>query len=302
MAAGAVGGYFGARLAAAGHDVHFIARGAHLEAIRANGLLVESPLGRLHLTDASVTDDPREVGPVDVVMFAVKLWDTEKAAELAKPLVGPDTRLITLQNGIDSVERIAPILGAERVAGGTAYIATVIDRPGVIAHTSQIAGMRCGRIDGKADPVLEALANAAKAASIDIAASSQINLDRWRKFGFLVAVSGMTAATRQPMGVVTADPDTRALFRRLMEEVVAVGRASGVDLGSGFVEEQMKFADTLPGGMRASMAHDLERGNRLELDWLAGKVVELGRKLQVAVPANEAVYAMLKPYRLGRKA
>lgn len=302
MAAGAVGGYFGARLAAAGHDVHFIARGAHLEAIRANGLLVESPLGRLHLTDASVTDDPREVGPVDVVMFAVKLWDTEKAAELAKPLLGPDTRLITLQNGIDSVERIAPILGPERVVGGTAHIASVIDRPGVIAHTSKIAGMRCGRIDGSTDPVLEALANAAKAASIDIAASSRINLDRWRKFGFLVAVSGMTAATRQPMGVVTADPDTRAFFCKLIEEVVAVGRASGVDLGDGFVDEQMKFADTLPGGMRASMAHDLERGNRLELDWLAGKVAELGRKLQVAVPANEAVYAMLKPYRLGRTA
>ena len=302
MAAGAVGGYFGARMAAAGHDVNFIARGAHRDAIRANGLVVESPLGKLHLKDARVSDDPREVGPVDIVLFAVKLWDTETAAELSRPLIGPDTRLITLQNGIDSVERIAPILGADRVVGGSAYIASVIERPGVIAHTSQVAGMRCGRIDGKPDPLLEAFANAATAASIDIVASAQINHDRWRKFGFLVAVSGITAASRQPMGVMIADPDMKAFFRKLMEEVVAVGRASGVDLGDGFVEEHLKFAGTLPFGMKASMAHDLDRGNRLELDWLAGKVVELGRKLQVAVPANEAVYAILKPYRLGKSA
>ena len=145
MAAGAVGGYFGARMAAAGHEVHFIARGAHLEAIRKNGLKVESPLGDLHLKDAKATDDPKSIGPVDIVLFAVKLWDTEKAAEQARPLVGPNTRVITLQNGVDSVERLAPILGAENVVGGTAYIATVMASPGVISHTSAFATMRCGR-------------------------------------------------------------------------------------------------------------------------------------------------------------
>ncbi len=302
MAAGAVGGYFGARMAAAGHDVSFIARGAHRDAIRSNGLAVESPLGNLHLKDAKVTDDPREVGPVDIVLFAVKLWDTENAAELARPLMGPNTRLITFQNGIDSVERIAPILGADRVVGGIAYIATVIGQPGVIAHTSPFARMRCGRVDGKPDPMLEAFAGAAKAAGIDIATSSEINPDRWRKFTFLVALSGMTSATRQPIGVTLADPDMKALFRRLMDEVVAVGQASGVDLGDGFVDEQMNVVQSFLPGTKASMAHDLERGNRLELDWLAGKVVELGRKLQVPVPGNEAVYAMLKPYRLGQTA
>jgi len=300
MAAGAVGGYFGARMAAAGHDVSFIARGAHRDAIRTNGLVIESTLGNLHLKNARVTDDPREVGPVDIVLFAVKLWDTESAAELARPMIGPNTRLITFQNGVDSVERIAPILGVDQVAGGIAYIATVIERPGVVAHTSQFAGMRCGRVDGKPDPMLDAFADAAKSASIDIATSSAINPDRWRKFTFLVALSGMTSATRQPIGVTMADPDMKRFFRQLMEEVVAVGRASGVDLGNSFVDEQMKFAEGVPAGMKASMAHDLERGNRIELDWLAGKVVELGRKLKVPVPANEAVYALLKPYRLGR--
>jgi 2-dehydropantoate 2-reductase len=300
MAAGAVGGYFGARLAAAGHDVTFIARGAHRDAIRANGLMIESTLGNLHLKDAKVIDDPREAGPVDIVLFAVKLWDTESAAQLARPMMGPNTRLITFQNGVDSVERIAPILGADHVVGGIAYIATVIEKPGVIAHTSQFARMRCGRVDGKPDAMLDAFAKAAKAASIDIATSSEINADRWRKFTFLVALSGITSATRQPIGVTLTDPDMKAFFRKLMEEVVAVARASGVDLGSGFVDEQIKFAESTPYGMKASMAHDLERGNRLELDWLAGKVVELGRKLKVPVPANEAVYALLKPYRLGK--
>lgn len=299
MAAGAVGGYFGARMAAAGHDVSFIARGAHLEAIRANGLTIESTLGNLHLKEPKVTDDPREVGPVDVVLFAVKLWDTESAAELAKPLMGPETRLITLQNGVDSVERIAPILGADRVAGGIAYIAAVIEKPGAIAHNGPFARLRCGRVDGKPDATLEAFADAAKAASIDVSTSSEINADRWRKFAFLVALSGMTSATRQPVGVTMSDPDMKAFLRQLTQEVVAVAAASGVDLGSAFVDEQMKFAETVPYGMKASMAHDLDRGNRLELDWLAGKVVELGRKLKVPVPANEAVFALLKPYRMG---
>ena len=302
MAAGAVGGYFGARLAAAGHDVSFVARGAHGYAIRRNGLMVESALGDLHLKDARVTDAPAEIGPVDIVLFAVKLWDTETAGEMARPLIGPQTRLITLQNGVDSVERLAPILGADQVVGGIAHIASVIGRPGVIVQTSQFARMRCGRVDGQPDALLEDFANAAKAAGIDIATSAEINADRWRKFTFLVALSAMTAASRQPIGVAIADPDMTAFLRKLMEEVVAVARASGVDLGEHFVDAQMAFTRTAPYGMKASMAHDLDRGNRIELDWLSGKVVELGRNLKLPTPANEAVYALLKAYRLGRPA
>jgi 2-dehydropantoate 2-reductase len=300
MAAGAVGGYFGGRLAAAGHDVSFIARGAQLEAIRKDGLKIESPLGNLHLDKARATADPKEVGPVDVVLFAVKLWDTEIAAELAKPMVGPQTRVITFQNGVDSVERMAPILGADKVVGGSAYIASVIGAPGVISHTSQFAKMVCGRIDGKPDAQLAAFTAAAKEAGIDIAQSDNINQERWEKFIFLVGLSGATGAMRSPLGAILADPDTRAFFQSLMAEVIALAQAKGVTLRPDFLQSRMKFADTAPPGMKASLLHDLERGNRIELDWLAGKVVALGRELGVPTPANDAVYAVLKLHRMGR--
>jgi 2-dehydropantoate 2-reductase len=300
MAAGAVGGYFGARMAAAGHEVFFVARGAHRDAIAKDGLRIESPHGNLHLKNARVTDDPASVGPVDIVMFAVKLWDTETAAELARPLIGPQTRLITLQNGVDSVERIAPIVGADHVVGGIAYIATVIERPGVISHTSQFAQMRCGRIDGKPDAQLSAFEQAAKTAKVDITLSERINRDRWEKFIFLVALSGMTSAARATIGPIMEDADTRGFFRKLMQETLAVGRARGVELSDAYIDERMDFAAKAPKTMKASMAHDLDRGNRLELDWLSGKVVQFGRETGVPVPANEAVYDLLKLHRLGQ--
>src|SRR5690349_638720 len=178
MAAGAVGGYFGARLAADGHDVFFIARGAHLDAIKKNGLKIDSVNGDLHLPRPNVTNDPGTVGPVDVVLFAVKLWDTEKAAALTKPMVGPNTRVITVQNGVDSVERLAPILGADKVAGGVAYIATVIEAPGVIKQTSQFCALRFGRTDKKPDAVLEAFAAAGKKANCDLDVSKDIQAER----------------------------------------------------------------------------------------------------------------------------
>ncbi len=299
MAAGALGAYFGARMAAAGHDVFFIARGANLEAIKANGLKIESVHGDLHLPNPNVTDDPAKIGPVDIVLFAVKLWDTEKAAEQALPLVGPDTRVITLQNGVDSPERLAPILGADRVVAGSAYIATVLSAPGVVTHTSPFARMVCGRIDGKPDARLKAFTDAAQAAGIDITLSDAIDRERWQKFVFLVGLSGATASTRKPLGPILQDPDTRAFFRSLMSEVVAVGGAKGVSLPADFVDGRMKFGELSPPNFKASMLHDLERGNRLELDWLAGKVVELGRVLGVPTPANEAVYAVLKLHRMG---
>jgi len=302
MAAGAVGGYFGARLAAAGHDVHFIARGAQLEAIRNNGLTVESTLGDVHIKDVKVTNDPATVGPVDIVLFAVKLWDTETAGEQARPLIGADTRLITLPNGVDSVERLAAILGAEHVAGGIAYIATVIAAPGRISHTSKFAQMRIGRIDGRPDTQLAAFEAAAKGAGVDIELTSTIDVLRWQKFTFLVGLSAMTAATRGPIGPVLEDTETREFFHNVMREVVAVGRAKGVALPADFADQQMAFAHTVPHGMKASMTHDLERGNRLELDWLSGKVVALGRELGVPTPANDAVYKLLKLHRMGRAA
>jgi 2-dehydropantoate 2-reductase len=300
MAAGAVGGYFGGRLAAAGHAVSFIARGASLAAIRNNGLKIESPLGNLHVKDAHATADPNDVGAVDIVLFAVKLWDTENAAEAARPLVGPQTRIITLQNGVDSVERMAPILGAEHIVGGLAYIASVVAAPGVIQHTSPFAKIVCGRIDGSPDAQLSAFAAAARQAGIDVALSDTINRERWQKFIFLVGLSGATGATRMPIGPILADADTRAFFRSLMEEVIAVAQAKGVSLPRNFIEDRMTFADAAPPSMKASLLHDLERGGRIEVDWLAGKVAALGRELGVPTPTNAAVYAVLKLHRMGR--
>jgi 2-dehydropantoate 2-reductase len=301
MAAGAVGGYFGARMAAAGHDVFFIARGAHLEAMRKNGLKIDSVNGDLHLPKPNVTDDPKSVGPVDIVLFAVKLWDTEKAAAAALPLLGPNTRVITLQNGVDSYERIAPIVGPERAIAGVTYVVTVIDRPGVIKQASQFQSIICGTIDGRADASLAAFVVAAKTANINITQSDNIERDRWHKFIFLSGTSGATALTRSSMGPILADPDTRALFRNIMAETLAVGSAKGVTLDPGYVDERLAFADkNVPGGMKASMANDLDRGNRLELDWLAGQVSRLGKELKVPTPVNDTIYAALKLHRMGK--
>ncbi len=303
MAAGAVGAYFGARLQAAGHEVFFIARGAHRAAIEKNGLKVESVHGNLHLPKVNVTDDPAAVGPVDIVLFAVKLWDTEKAAEASRPLLGPDTRVVTLQNGVDSYERISPIVGKERAIPGVTYVVTVIDSPGVIKQTSQFQSVTCGTIDGRPDAHLQAFVDAAKAAKIPITLSDNIARDRWQKFIFLSATSGATAVTRNAMGPILADPDTRALFRNIMRETLSVGRAKGVALDPGFVDERMAFADkNVPPTMKASMANDLDRGNRLELDWLAGEVCRLGRELKVPTPVNDTIYAALKLHRMGSKA
>jgi 2-dehydropantoate 2-reductase len=300
MAAGAVGAYFGGRMQAAGHDVAMIARRAHLDALRQNGLKIESVHGDLHLPKVNATDDPRQVGVVDIVLFAVKLWDTETAAQLARPLVGPDTRVITLQNGVDSYERVSAILGKEQTVCGTAYIAAVLGGPGLMRHTSKFATMRVGRMDGKPDAKLAAFVEAAKAAGLDIQPQDDMNRERWQKFVFLSSMAGVNCLTRQPIGKVLADPDTRAFYRALMEECLAVGQKSGAKVPSAWVDDRMTFSDAAPPGMKASMFHDLEAGNRLELDWLTGKVVSLGRELGVPTPASDAVYAAVKLYRMGR--
>jgi 2-dehydropantoate 2-reductase len=300
MAAGAVGGYFGGRVAAAGHDVAFIARGAHRDAIRRDGLKIESALGDLHLKDVNVTDDPKQVGPVDVVLFAVKLWDTETAGEQTRPLVGSNTRVITLQNGVDSVERLTPILGHDAMVGGTTYVLATISRPGVIRHTGTTARILCGRLNQRPDAVLAGYVEEMKAANIDITLTDHILLDIWKKFVLLSGNSGITASTRQPLGVIRDDADMRGFFYKLMQETIAVGRAAGVEFSPDFPAELDRLVAAFPPTMRASMANDLDSGNRLELDWLAGRVVALGRKYGIPTPAQEAVYAILKPYRMGR--
>jgi 2-dehydropantoate 2-reductase len=235
-----------------------------------------------------------------VVLFAVKLWDTETAGEQARPLLGPKTRLITLQNGVDSVERLAPLLGNEATIGGATYVVTTIARPGVIRHTGTIARIRCGRLDRRPDPGLTGYVEEMKTAKLDITLSDNMLLDLWKKFVLLSGTSGITASTRQPLGVIRDDEDMRALLYKLMHETMAVGRAAGVEFAPDFPAELDRAVAGFAPDMRASMANDLAAGNRLELDWLAGKVVALGRKYAVPTPAQEAVYAILKPYRMGR--
>jgi 2-dehydropantoate 2-reductase len=302
MAAGAVGGYFGARMAAAGHDVAFIARGAHRDAIRREGLKIESSLGDLHLKDVNVTDDPKQVGPVDVVLFAVKLWDTEVAGEQTRPLVGSNTRAVTLQNGVDSVERLAPILGNDATIGGATYVVSTIIKPGVIRHTGATAKVRCGRLDRRPDAQLAGYVEQMKAANIDITLADDMLLDIWKKFVLLSGTSGITASTRQPLGVIRDDDDMRAFFYKLMHETMAVGRAVGADFPPDFPTELDRSVASFPPTMKASMANDLDAGNRLELDWLAGKVVALGRELDVPTPTFDVMYAALKPYADGAPA
>lgn len=301
MAAGALGAYFGGRLAEAGHEVHFIARGAHKEAIEKSGLKVESPVGDILIKPANVTDDPKKVGAVDVVLFAVKLWDTEKSGELCKPFMNKDTRLLSMLNGIDSVDRLTPILGGDVVCAAPTRISAVISSPGVIAHKGTFANFRCGFLDGREDARLKSLVDEMRAAKVEATYSTAIRKSLWEKFVFLVGISGATASTRSAMGPILADSDTRALFEALMRETEAVGVKSGVAL-DGEAEKLMQVANGMGAHIKASMLEDLERGNRLELDWLQGKVVEIGRKLGVPTPANEYVYKTLKLLRNGTKA
>jgi 2-dehydropantoate 2-reductase len=294
MATGGVGGYFGARLAAAGEEVHFIARGAHLDAIRRDGLKVESALGDVHVENASVADDPASIGPADVVLFAVKLWDTETAGEACKPLVGDATAVIMLQNGVDGVARLAPILGEDAVIGGVAYISAFIESPGTIRHHGNFA-----RLQFEDKLGLKLFCDACGRAGFDAEMPADIELAQWQKFVFLVGLSGATAVTRRSIGPIIADAECRRLLRSLMEETAAVGRARGVALPENFAEDRMAYAGGLPPDMKASTLDDLERGKRLEVDWLSGEVSRLGAELGVATPANDAVYAALKLHRDG---
>jgi len=297
--AGAVGAYFGGRLAEAGEDVTFIARGAHLAAIRRGGLRVESPNGDIHLRPAKATDRPAEVGPVDYLLFAVKLFDTETTAEACKPMVGPDTAVVCLQNGVESETVVGRILGSDHIMGGTVYIASVIAEPGLVRQTGSFARMIFGEMDGRRSARGVALEAACRKAGIDVTFSEQVETEIWMKFVVLVALSGVTTVTRKPVGVLRADPDTRALFRNAIAEAVAVGCAQGVGLPEDAVERQMAVVDGWPPDMVASMLHDLNAGRRMELDYFSGAVCRLGRAAGVSTPVHDVLYAALKPYKDG---
>jgi 2-dehydropantoate 2-reductase len=302
MGAGGVGGYFGAKLAASGEDVYFIARGAHLEAMQKSGLQVVSANGDVQLKPGNATGDPASVGPVDLVMIAVKLWSTEDALRDARPMVGPNTAVVSFQNGVVAVDAITKAYGKERTLGGVANIAAVIEKPGVIRHTGTMAILSVGELDGKPSARTKTFLDACTKAGIQARVSDDIQKTIWEKYVFLVAASAMTSLTRLPLGAIREDPDTRALTKQIMSEVVAVGKAKAVNLDSDLADKLLERLDGMPREMVASMLGDLERGNRLELPWLSGGVVEMGKQLGVATPANGFIVAALKLYINGRPA
>jgi 2-dehydropantoate 2-reductase len=301
VGAGGVGGCFGAALAQARADVWFVARGMHLDAMRREGLRVASARGDVHLVPTQATDDPSEIGPVDVVLFCVKLWDVESAGARIKPLIGPGTAVIPIQNGIDAAERLIPILGAGAVMGGVAQISATIEGPGVVRQTGTFMKLIFGELDGVRGERGEALLALCQKAGFDAEHSDAIETELWLKFIILATNSVITAATRQPLGRLREDPEIMALFERATDEVVAVGRAKGVALPANAAERNKIFVANAPAAMMASMAHDLIRGNRIELPWLSGRVVSLGRELGVPTPVHATLYAVLKPYVNGRK-
>lgn len=299
---GGVGGYFGARLAQGGCNVGFVARGAHLAALREHGLRVESQLGNIHLPKIRVAEDPAALGPADYVFICVKLWDTEAALRAAAPIAGPKTTVISFQNGVQKDDLLCRVFGKERVIGGVGYIGSKIGRPGVISHTGTMQRLVFGEYDGSQSPRVVALHQACLRGGIQAEISVDIRRSIWEKFVFLVGLSSTTTSMRSTLGPIVRDQRTRAFLLAIMREVVAVGRASGVRLPEDFAEARLAFCDSLPFEMDSSMHADLDNGNRLELDWLSGAVVELGETVNVPTPMNRAVRDILSLYAPGRQA
>jgi 2-dehydropantoate 2-reductase len=294
VGAGGVGGYFGARLASAGADVAFVARGAHLEAMRTKGLKVLSPLGDIHLERVNATEDPESIGPVDVVLFAVKLYDTETASARLGPLIGPDTVVVTLQNGVDSVDMLAAAVGRTHVAGGAAHVFAVIAEPGVIRHTA-LDLIITGELDGVRTPRLEKLQELAREAGFECRLSGQIEMEIWLKFVRLSAFSGMTAVTRSPLGVIREDPDLLAMLQAAVMEGMAVAHAKQIQFPANALDEMFAHMATMPAQSKSSMLEDLERGRRLELPWLSGAVLRIGREIGVDTPIHRFITTVLAP-------
>lgn len=285
---GGVGGYFGARLAASGNEVHFLARGAHLRAMREQGLRVESALGNLQIK-VLAHERPEEIGAVDYVVFAVKLADVEGAAERLRPLLHERTLVLCFQNGVEAPETVARVIGAQHARIGVAYIASAIAAPGIVRQTGTMQRMQVG-------PGAERYVAACKEAGINIEQVDDIDRARWEKFVFLAALSGVTTVARAPVGACRADPDLRASFEAAMTEAWRLGRKRGVKLADDFIGERMKFVEGLPAEMRTSMQHDLEAGKPLEAPWLCGAVARMSAQDGLEAPVNRTLYAALKPF------
>ena len=293
MGSGGVVGYFGARLAKGGADVHFVACGSHLAAMRERGLAVEGGPEAIHLPSVNVTDDPKTIGPVDLVMFCVKLWDTEDAARQLLPIMKPETGIISFQNGVQKDDMLRPIFGDKALMGGVAYVGTNIGRPGVIAQTGPLQRLVFGEYDGRHSPRVETFYEACKRGGINAEISDDVRRSIWEKYVVLVAMSGATTAMRSTIGPIRTNPLAREFLLDLAREVVAVGRAHGVQLPADYAEQRIPFFDGWPPEMTTSMHHDLQGGKPLEVRWLSGGVVDLGLQVGVPTPMNRAVRDIL---------
>ncbi len=303
MGSGGVGGFYGARLANAGYDVHFVARGAHLEAMRTRGLTIENKeQGDIHVAKVNVVANPADIGSADVVMIAVKLKDTDAAARAVAPLVGADTAVLSLQNGVIKDDILRRHYEQRQIIGGVAYVATHISRPGVISQVGAFQRVVIGEYDGKRSARVTALHEALVKAGVTAEISDDIRRTLWEKYTFLVGLSATTTSMRTTIGPIRSNARSRAFLYDLFKEVVEVGRAHGVKLPADYADDRLKFADSVPPTMTSSMHHDLERGNPLEVEWLSGGVVTLGAEVGVATPCNRAVWDVLSLYAEGKPA
>jgi 2-dehydropantoate 2-reductase len=294
VGSGGVGGYFGGRLAAAGADVAFLARGAHLDALRTTGLRIESPQGNLHLERVTATDDSTTIGPVDVVFVAVKLYDTVSALPLLPPLIGSETVVISFQNGVESADMLSSAVNRRNLAAGTTYVQASLPEPGLIRHVA-LDRIIFGELDGVRTPRLERLAELCIDAGVSPTVSPQIAVEIWSKFVHLSAMSGITAVTRCPVGIIRDDPDLLAMWQAAIVESMAVARASGIGLARTFFDDLMALVQQLPAQARSSMLVDLENQKPLELPWLSGAVVRMGRALEVDTPIHRFITTVLSP-------
>lgn len=299
MGAGGLGAYIGARLAAAGDEVVFIARGAHLAAMRTAGLQVRSAYGDHHLGTVDATDTPAMVGPVDLVLFTVKLWDTDAAAAALAPLIGPDTRVVTLQNGIDSVDIIATHVPRHQVIAGATYIPAVVREPGVVINPGGNKKIMVDRNGGHA-AIADFAASSARAIGLETELTDNIGPVLWRKFLGVSAFSAATTLMRSTVGPIRSNPESRAFLRQLVEDGAAVAAATGNDFGPALADEMLAFYDTFPAEQRSSMSEDLSKGHRLELPWLSGRIHDLGLQHGIPTPAHTAAYRALILHANGR--
>lgn len=295
LGSGGVGGYYGGLLSKQGHDVTFIARGEHLKAIQASGLQVKSIHGDFTVSPARATDDPASVAEPDLILFCVKTYSTDEGVRAIKPVVGRDTTVLSLQNGIDAPERIGKALGMEHMIGGATWISSAVASPGLIKQMSEFRRVVIGELNGQKTPRVEAIYQAFKDTGITAELSEDILKVMWSKFVFITAASSFGSLTRLPIGAYRSVPETRALITQLLGEADAVARRQGVDLDADIIQKTMAFIDNNGPNIKPSMQLDVEAGRRTELDSLVGVVGRKGRELGVPTPLADAIYALLLP-------